>query len=64
MLGNYPSAHTLLTTSLEILKKKLGPDHVEVADVLSTLGDVCMKLFVQVGWFSFLSSLSSFEAGR
>jgi tetratricopeptide (TPR) repeat protein len=48
MLGNYPRAHALLSVSLDILKKKLGDEHIEVADVLSSLGDVCMKLFVQM----------------
>ncbi len=50
MLGDYPKAHALLSVSLEILKKKLGNDHVEVADVLSTLGDVCMYEMGR-GWF-------------
>lgn len=42
MLEEYGRAHSLLVLALEILKKKLGPDHIEVADVLSTIGDVCM----------------------
>jgi hypothetical protein len=51
MLGEYGRAHGLLVSALDILRKKLGADHIEVADVLSTLGDVCM--YVLHVWFFF-----------
>lgn len=36
-----------MKNSLQILIQSLGESHVEVADVLSSLGDVCTKQFVE-----------------
>jgi tetratricopeptide (TPR) repeat protein len=66
MAGDFPKAYELLTLALEILRKKLGNDHVEVADSLASLGDVCMKLFVQMNAKDKLAEAKGFyeEANR
>ncbi len=66
MAGDFPKAYGLLTLALDILRKKLGNDHVEVADSLASLGDVCMKLFVQMNAKDKLAEAKTFyeEANR
>jgi hypothetical protein len=47
MIKEYTTSYNQLKTSLEILKRCLGNDHVEVADCFANLGDVCMKLLTE-----------------
>jgi len=47
MLNLYTDSYRELKKSLNILITCLGPDHIEVADCYSNLGDVCMKLHVE-----------------
>ena len=47
MLDDYDGAYKDLKSSLHILIQSLGESHIEVADVLSGLGDVCVKQFVE-----------------
>ncbi|CAF3464445.1 unnamed protein product, partial [Rotaria sp. Silwood2] len=37
-----------LKQSLQILLNSLGPNHIEVCDVYSNLGDICMKFVVEI----------------
>lgn len=47
MLSDYTEAYNNLKQALQILLVGLGQDHIEVCDVYSNLGDVCMKLLVE-----------------
>ncbi len=47
MLDDYDGAYRDLKNSLHILIQSLGEGHIEVADVLSGLGDVCVKQYVE-----------------
>jgi len=47
MLLNYATAYNELKSSSQILIACLGPDHIEVADVYTNLGAVCMKLITE-----------------
>ncbi len=47
MLDDYDGAYRDLKSSLQILIQSLGEGHIEVADVLAGLGDVCVKQFVE-----------------
>lgn len=44
MLERFADAYASLRQSLTILKNKLGNDHLEVADCLSSMGDCAMKV--------------------
>jgi tetratricopeptide (TPR) repeat protein len=47
MTNDYKTAYTYMKQSLQILLTALGTDHIEVCDVYSNLGDVCMKLVAE-----------------
>jgi tetratricopeptide (TPR) repeat protein len=47
MLDDYETAYVHLKQALQILLTALGTDHIEVCDVYSNLGDVCMKLVAE-----------------
>ena len=47
MSNDYPTAYVHMKQALQILLSTLGTDHIEVCDVYSNLGDVCMKLVAE-----------------
>jgi tetratricopeptide (TPR) repeat protein len=47
MNDDYQTAYTHMKQALQILLTGLGQDHIEVCDVYSNLGDVCMKLVAE-----------------
>ncbi len=49
MLDDYQTAYVHMKQALQILLTALGADHIEVCDVYSNLGDVCMKLVAESG---------------
>jgi len=48
MLNDYKIAYIHLKQALQILLNNLGPNHIEVCDVYSNLGDICMKFVVEI----------------
>ncbi|CAF3187117.1 unnamed protein product [Rotaria sp. Silwood2] len=48
MINDYKIAYIHLKQSLQILLNSLGPNHIEVCDVYSNLGDICMKFVVEI----------------
>ena len=48
MLDDYGMAYVHLKQALQILVASLDANHVEVADVYSNLGDICMKMLVEL----------------
>jgi tetratricopeptide (TPR) repeat protein len=48
MLDDYKTAYVHMKQALQILLTALGHDHIEVCDVYSNLGDVCMKLVAEL----------------
>jgi len=49
MINDYQTAYVHMKEALKILLTALGNDHIEVCDVYSNLGDVCMKLVAESG---------------
>ena len=47
MINDYKMAYVHLKQALQILLNSLGQNHIEVCDVYSNLGDVCMKFVVE-----------------
>jgi tetratricopeptide (TPR) repeat protein len=47
MIDDYQTAYIHMKEALKILLTALGNDHIEVCDVYSNLGDVCMKLVAE-----------------
>ena len=47
MLGDFAGSYQDLQAAMRTLKLCLGATHLEVADVLTALGDVCIKTFVE-----------------
>lgn len=47
MLDEYETSYGHLKQALQILLTALGMNHIEVADIYSNLGDVCMKLVAE-----------------
>ncbi|CAF2977923.1 unnamed protein product [Rotaria socialis] len=47
MIDDYTTAYEHIKQALQILLTALGGNHVEVCDVYSNLGDVCMKLVAE-----------------
>jgi hypothetical protein len=47
MIDDYKTAYIHMKQALQILLTALGTDHIEVCDVYSNLGDVCMKLVAE-----------------
>lgn len=47
MSDDYQTAYLHMKQALEILITALGANHIEVCDVYSNLGDVCMKLVAE-----------------
>ncbi|CAF3328745.1 unnamed protein product [Rotaria socialis] len=48
MMNDYKIAYIHLKQALQILLNTLGSDHIEVCDVYSSLGDICMKFVVEI----------------
>lgn len=48
MINDYKIAYIHLKQALQILLNNLGSNHIEVGDVYMNLGDVCMKLVVEI----------------
>jgi hypothetical protein len=48
MINDYKIAYVHLKQALQILLNSLGPNHIEVCDVYSNVGDVCMKLVIEM----------------
>jgi tetratricopeptide (TPR) repeat protein len=49
MMNDYRMAYVHLKQALQILINTLGPNHIEVCDVYSNLGEVCMKFVIENG---------------
>ena len=47
MMDDYKTAYVHMKQALQILLTALGTEHIEVCDVYSNLGDVCMKLVAE-----------------
>jgi tetratricopeptide (TPR) repeat protein len=47
MTNDYKMAYIHLKQALQILINSLGPNHIEVCDVYSNLGEVCMKFVIE-----------------
>jgi tetratricopeptide (TPR) repeat protein len=48
MMNDYKLAYIHLKQALQILLNSLGANHIEVCDVYSNLGDICMKFVVEI----------------
>ncbi len=48
MINDYKLAYVHLKQALQILSNSLSPNHIEVCDVYSNLGDICMKFVVEI----------------
>ncbi|CAF1128633.1 unnamed protein product [Rotaria sordida] len=48
MINDYKIAYIHLKQALQILLNNLGSDHIEVCDVYSNLGDICMKFVIEI----------------
>ena len=48
MMNDYSTAYVHVKQALQILLTTLGADHIEVCDVYSTLGDICMKIVAEI----------------
>ena len=48
MIEDYSTAYVHLKEALQILLSALGTNHIEVCDVYSNLGDVCMKYVTEL----------------
>ncbi|CAF1372054.1 unnamed protein product [Adineta steineri] len=48
MMNDYRMAYIHLKQSLQILINSLGPDHIEVCDVYSNLGEICVKFVTEM----------------
>jgi hypothetical protein len=48
MNNDYTNAYVHMKHALEILLSSLGQDHIEVCDIYTSLGDVCMKLVAEM----------------
>ncbi|CAF1239095.1 unnamed protein product [Rotaria sordida] len=48
MMDDYTTAYVHLKQALQILLTSLGVDHIEVCDVYSNLGDICMKIVAEI----------------
>lgn len=47
MIDDYKAAYDNMKQALKILIVALGASHIEVCDVYSNLGDICMKLVAE-----------------
>ncbi|CAF1410302.1 unnamed protein product [Adineta steineri] len=47
MMDDYEKAYEYIKEALQILLVALGTEHIEVCDVYSNLGDICMKLVAE-----------------
>jgi tetratricopeptide (TPR) repeat protein len=47
MIDDYQTAYDHMKQALQILLTALGVGHIEVCDVYSNLGDICMKLVAE-----------------
>jgi hypothetical protein len=48
MINDYKMAYVHVKQALQILLTSLGANHIEVCDVYSNLGDICMKFVVEI----------------
>ncbi|CAF3789198.1 unnamed protein product [Rotaria sp. Silwood1] len=48
MMNDYNTAYVHVKQALQILLTTLGIDHIEVCDVYSNLGDICMKIVAEM----------------
>ncbi|CAF4772949.1 unnamed protein product [Rotaria sp. Silwood1] len=48
MMNDYDTAYIHVKQALQILLTTLGVDHIEVCDVYSNLGDICMKIVAEM----------------
>lgn len=48
MIDDYNTAYLHVKQALQILLSTLGVGHIEVCDVYSNLGDICMKIVAEV----------------
>jgi tetratricopeptide (TPR) repeat protein len=48
MMNDYDMTYVRFTQALQILLVTLGMDHIEICDVYVNLGDICMKIVVEM----------------
>ncbi|CAF0855602.1 unnamed protein product [Adineta ricciae] len=48
-MNNYHTAYGHVKQALQILVDSLGMDHIEMCDVYTTMGDICLKIAAEIG---------------